>query len=218
MKHKIAIVDDHEVLRTGLRLMIEKMGNCKVVFEAENGQIFLDKLKKTDIDIVFMDIEMPVKDGIATSKEALKQKPELKIIALTTFDDDNNFNQMIFAGAEGYMLKNSSYQEFNDAIKLISNGSSYFSERILIKLSKSIVENKIREKKKKSIPEFSKRENEVLQLICKGYQNKKIGNELNISDRTVEKYKTNLLNKTGCTTTLELAVYAFRNFLVENFC
>ncbi len=214
-KHKIVIVDDHKIFRTGLKLLLNKIKNVSVIAEASNGQEFLDIMEKNEANIVFMDINMPVLDGIDATEQVLKKYPGLKIIALTTFGDSEYFNKMIYAGVEGFMLKNSELDDFKKAINKIVNGGNYFSEEILMNYTKNIITQQIEKKDKNNMPELSKREVEVLQLICKGYSNYKMGEHLNISYRTVERHKTNLLLKTETQNTVNLVIYAFKNKLAE---
>ncbi len=217
MKFKIAIVDDHKIFRNGLKLLLSKIDNANVVAEASNGKELINVIKKIkgDIDIVFMDISMPLLDGIDTTEEVMKQYPDLKIIALTTFENDEYLNKMMYAGAEGYMLKNSGLDDFKKAIEKVVNGGNYFSEEILATITKNIISKQIERKEKIILPELTKREIEVLKLICKGYSNDKIGTELYISSRTVERHKTNLILKTDTHNTLNLVIYAFKNNLIE---
>ena len=213
--YKIAIVDDHEIFRTGFKLLLNKIKNITVVAEASNGIEFLDIVKKKNIDIVFMDINMPLLDGISTTEEIKKNHSEIKIIALTTFGENEYFDKMIYAGAEGYMLKNSDLDDFKKAINKIVDGGNYFSEEILANLTRNIVSDQINKKEKKNLPEFTKREIEILELICKGYSNNKIGEKLFISSKTVERHKRNITFKTETHNTVNLVIYAFKNKLVK---
>jgi len=215
--YKIAIVDDHEIFRNGLKLLLNKIEDVNVVVEASNGIEFLELVEKykDDIDIVFMDINMPLLDGIDTTEEIKKNYPEIKIIALTTFGDNEYFDKMIYAGAEGYMLKNSDINDFKKAIDKISHGGNYFSEEILVNFTRNIVSKKIEKKEKSNVPELTKREIEVLGLICKGYSNDKIGEKLFISSKTVERHKRNIILKTDTHNTLNLVIYAFKTGLAK---
>jgi DNA-binding NarL/FixJ family response regulator len=212
-KYKIMIVDDHEVFRMGMKLLLNMIENVNVVGEAPNGHEFLELIKMQMADIVFMDINMPILDGIDATEKALKDFPDLKIIALTTFGDTEYFNKMIYAGVEGFMLKNSGFNDFKNAIEKVMKGGNYFSEELLVNFTKDVVSKKIKEKSE--LPEFSRRELEVLDLICKGYSNLKIGEELFISDRTVERHKTNLISKTNTLNTVNLILYSIKHNLVE---
>jgi len=210
-KYKIIIVDDHEIFRLGLKLLLNMMPNVNVVGEASNGKAFLELIETQKADIVFMDINMPVLNGIEATGMAIKKYPQMKVIALTTLDESKYFNKMIYAGAEGFMLKNSGITDFKNAIERIIKGGNYFSEELIANFTKDVVAKKERIE----IPEFSIRELQVLDLICKGYSNEQIGKNLFISGRTVERHKTNLIFKTKTNNTINLILYAFKNKLAE---
>lgn len=214
-KHKVFIVDDHEIFRVGLKLLLNKIDCVEVVAEASNGKEFLELIDKVGVDIVFMDISMPVLDGIQATEQVLEKHPDLKIIALTTFGETEYFDKMIYAGVEGFMLKNSGPEDFKRAIEKVANGGNFFSEEMLAKITRKVANEKIREINKIKLPKLSNREYEVLELICRGFSNKKIGESLYISSRTVERHKTNLIIKTGTRNTLNLVIYAFKNKFVE---
>jgi len=214
-KFKVIIVDDHEIFRIGLKLLLNKIDNVEVVAEASNGKEFLELISKVKADIIFMDISMPILDGIEATEKVLEKYPQLKIIALTTFAKTEYFDGMIYAGIEGFMLKNSGPEDFKNAIEKVMNGGNFFSEEMLAKLTRRVVNEKIAKTKKEKLPDLSKREYEVLELICRGFSNEKIGENLYISSRTVERHKTNIISKTGTRNTLNLVIYAFKNKLVE---
>lgn len=215
-KIHIGIVDDHEIFRNGLRLLLSRIDDVDVIVDASNGKEFLDQLAKKYLDLAFMDISMPILDGIDTTRKALEMKPNLKIIALTTFNDQEYFNNMIYAGADGYMLKNSGLEEFKKAIRKVMEGDNYYSQELLMSITKYLVAEKAEKRRENILPRLSKREMEVLELICKGYSNQKIGERLFISDRTVERHRTNLYEKTGTQNSVNLVIYAFKNKLVSS--
>lgn len=210
---KIIVVDDHEVFRMGLKLLLGKIPNVEVVDEAANGKEFLELLENGIPNIVFMDINMPVLDGVEATRAALTKFPDLKIIALTTFGELEYFDKMIFAGVEGFMLKNSGFHDFQLAIEKVSRGGNYFSPELLVNFTRDVVSERRREKNE--LPQFTERELEVLELICKGYSNNKIGDKLYISSRTVERHKSNLISKTETENTVNLILYAIRHKLVN---
>lgn len=207
-QNKIIVVDDHELFRKGLIMTINRLKNAKTVAEAGNGQEFLEVLKKNDADIVFMDIEMPVMNGIQATKEAIKSHPNIKIIALSMFADDEYVQSMLDAGAKGFLIKNINREGLEKAIELISEGKNYFSDELWTFFTK-----KISPKEKKA--NFTKRELEVLELICQGLTNEEIAQELFISERTVIGHKSKLIAKTECKNTVQLVSYAIKNKLVE---
>jgi DNA-binding NarL/FixJ family response regulator len=209
----VAIVDDHKIFRSGLKTLLEKMHLAKIVAEASNGQDFLEIIRETGhIELVFMDINMPVMDGVQATCELKKEFPEIKILALTSYEDSEHLNAMLEAGADGYILKSAEAQEFVQAIEKISQGKPYFSDDILSVMTRDMQHKPAREHK---LPHFTRREEDVLRLLCQGMSNQKIGEALNISDRTVERHKTNLLEKTETENTLNLVIFAIKNKLVE---
>jgi DNA-binding NarL/FixJ family response regulator len=214
-KTRIFIVDDHEIFRNGLKLLLNNIENVEVVGEASNGKMFLDTFEQSKADIIFMDISMPVMDGIQATKKALEIDPQLKIIALTTFGETEYFNEMIYSGVVGFMLKSSESEGFRVAIEKVSRGDHYFSEEMITKITKHVIKEKKQEIEKKNLPNLTKREYEVLELICKGYSNERIGECLNISKRTVERHKTNLISKTETQNTLNLVIFAFRHSIIK---
>lgn len=207
----ILIVDDHKLFREGLKTLLKNLDFINEIYEASNGNEFLKTIKNVKADIIFMDINMPEKDGIKATKEALELYPELNIVALTMFGDEEYYRGMIEAGAKGFLLKNSGIGEVEEAIKIILSGGNYFSQEILEKIIKGI----IKPKKTQKNEELTDREREVLYLICKGHSNKEIATILQISKRTVDKHRENLLLKTGCKNTAGLVMYAIKNDLID---
>ena len=217
MKSKInlIIVDDHKIFRDGLKLLLSHFNFVGDIQEASNGLEFLEMLQSSMPDIVLMDINMPVMGGIEATQKALDKYPELKIIVLTTFHNEDYVEQMMLAGVEGYMLKRSSPEEFETALTRVHSGGNYFSDEIVRTVARNL--NRIREEtaRKASLPIFTDREQEVLDLICKGLNNEQIGELMHISPKTIEKHKSNLFQKTDTNNTVNLIIYAFRNGLVK---
>ncbi len=211
MKYNVIIVDDHKIFRDGFKLLLKSIDKVDKIDEAANGQEFLEKIEKKQPDIVFMDINMPVMDGAEATRKALKKYPELKVIALTTFDGDDYVNRMIYAGIEGYLLKDAEYEEIEEAMDQVMEGKNYFSNAILMKLTKNTMKRKEEEKKRKDVPRLTKREKDVLDLVCKGLSKWDIANMLFISERTVEKHKENLMAKTNTKSTVNLILFALKN-------
>ena len=212
----ILIVDDHKIFRNGLKTLLLSFPYVKIIGEASNGKEFTEILYNSNkkIDIVFMDINMPLINGVEATRSALKIDNKLKIIALTAFIDEDYLEQMLLAGVEGYMLKSSEIEDFENAILKINSGGNYFSSEIINLLSDKL--NTIRKKiKTKEIPNFTDREKMVLNLICEGLSNKQIAESMYISEKTVEKHKSNLFQKTETNNTVNLVIYAFKNQLIE---
>ena len=208
---KIIIVDDHEIFRTGLKMVLNKLRYVKVVGEASNGQEFLDLIRLTPCDIVLMDIEMPVMNGIDATTQAVKEYPELKVIALTMFTEDDYIQSMMDAGVKGFLVKNINKDTLDKAISCVAAGGNYFSEELFNFFARKL--NPKEDDKKEAI-QFTSREKEILQLLAEGLSNKDIADVLYISVRTVIGHKSNMLAKTGCKSTISLLAYALKNKLI----
>ncbi|KJF45110.1 response regulator transcription factor [Draconibacterium sediminis] len=211
----IIIVDDHKIFRDGLIMLLSNFNFVTVVGEAANGEEFLELIKDVEPDIVLMDINMPKMNGIEATKHALKKYPELKVIALTSFADDEYIEQMISAGVEGYMLKRSDIEDFEEAIKKVADGGSYFSAEIIKVISRNLYKDKERKSGEQLLDKFTSREKEILNLICKGLNNEQIAELIHLSPKTVEKHKSNLFQKTETFNTVNLVIYAFKNQLIS---
>ncbi len=162
-----------------------------------------------------MDINMPLMGGIEATVEALDLNPELKIIVLTTFHNEDYIEQMMLAGVEGYMLKRSTPEEFESALMKVHGGGNFFSDEIIQVVLKNLSMKKSESKRKQTSSSFTDREKEVLELTCKGYNNEQIAELIHISPKTVEKYKSSLFQKTNTYNTVNLIIYAFKYKLVD---
>lgn len=211
-KIKVFLVDDHKLFRNGLSLLMESEKNIIITGEAENGKDFLESIEQEQPDVVLMDIEMPVMDGFQATEVACQKYPDIKVISLTMFGEEHYYLKMIEAGAKGFILKNSDIEEVIKAIKTVYSGGTYFSQEILYNMVKNIQD--VRKETGPSVG-LSSRENEILELICKGFSNIEIASELNISKRTVEKHRSNILEKTQTHNTASLVMYAIENKLVK---
>jgi DNA-binding NarL/FixJ family response regulator len=211
-KRKVIIVDDHTLFRNGLRILLNTLEEYQVVAEAANGKQFLDLLEKSVPDLVLLDINMPVMDGIEAASIAQKLYPDLKIITLSMYGEEDYYYKMVNAGVKGFVLKNSDIKEVKTALDVVYEGGSFFSSELLQNLVNSL---KSSSKSKESHAELSEREMEILILICQGLSNQEIGDKLFISKRTVDKHRANILEKSESKNTAQLVVYAIKNKLVE---
>lgn len=207
MKTRIAIVDDHRILRDGIKALLKEMNNVELVGEASNGIEFLGLLKVANPELVLMDINMPKMNGIDATREALKIKPDLKVLVLSMHDDIAYYDSMIQIGVHGFLLKESNYNELQKAIESVMEGNPYFSQELLLKLLKN--------KKSTSSIVINEREKELLTLICKGLSTSEIAEKLFLSVSSIEKLRSDLLVKTNSNNSTALAVYAIKNNLVE---
>jgi DNA-binding NarL/FixJ family response regulator len=214
-KYKIVIVDDHDILRDGLKFTLTQIEFADVVGEARNGKEFLQLMETTVPDVILMDIAMPEMDGIEATKEILKKLPDLKIIALTMFGDEEYYFKMVHAGARGFVLKKSGINELEKAIIAVADGENYFSNELLRNIIVNITDNKIRKAISDTPVNLTKKQLEVLQQICNGLTKKEIAEKLHISPKTVEGHRNNLLAKTGSKNTVSMVMYAIKNKLIE---
>jgi DNA-binding NarL/FixJ family response regulator len=212
-KLRIIVVDDHEFFRKGLVLVLNKLKYVEVVGEAVNGKEFLDMIETTPADIVLMDINMPVINGADATREALAKFPHLKIVALSSNEDEGSLETMIDAGVKGFLLKNIDKEILNRALQVIEQDKPYFSDEFMPYFTKKYLVAK--EPASTTFNNISKREMEVLQLIANGLSNQEIADKLCISLRTVTNHRAALYQKTGTNNTAALLSLAIKNGWVK---
>ena len=209
---KVIIVDDHSLFRNGMKLLLSTAGNFNIIAEASNGKEFLELLATKKPDIVLIDIDMPEMNGIEATTKALIINPDIKVICLSMYGEEEYYYKMIEAGVSGFLLKNSDINEVKCAIETVYGGGKYFSQELLYNVVKNIKTNH-------TSPDFienlSDRELEVLKQICIGLSNQEIAENLHISKRTVDKHRANLLDKTNSKNTAHLVMYAIKNKLID---
>jgi len=210
-KIRIIIADDHQLFRNGLKILLNAFPDFEVTGEASNGEEFLRILRNTKAEIALMDINMPEMDGIEATRKGLRLCPDMNIIALSMYGEEEYYYKMVDAGAKGFVLKDSDISEVKEAILTVRKGGSYFSQELLYHVIQKI---KHRENENK-IANLSKREKEILMKICEGLSNQEIADNLFISKRTVDKHRANLLGKTNSKNTASLILFAIKNKLIE---
>ena len=222
-KIKILLVDDHKLVRNGIKYTLESGGisnRISEIHEAVNGEEAIKKAIVSNYDIIFLDIKMPEKDGIKATKEIVRNDKFTKIIALSMFDEDFEIRSMLKAGASGYLLKNTGPEILEEAINTVLNGGKYYSNDVALKLMEPYNETTLDQEKIKraSISKtenvLSKRELEVLTLIASELTNEEIGIKLNLSKRTVDSHRQNIINKLQVKNTAGLIKYAFKLGLI----
>ena len=213
----VLLVDDHTIVREGLRMVLEVEKDIQVIAEARSGREAVELVKKFQPDVVVMDIAMPLLNGFEATRQILKLFPAIKVLILSAYNDDEYIDQMIAAGAAGYLIKQSSAQVLSKAIREVKNGNVFFgsdiAKRLEEKNKKSLGRNGISKKKSAGL---SSREAEVLQLIAEGKANKQIASELEISIKTVEKHRQHLMHKLHIHDTAGLTRYAISAGIIEN--
>ncbi len=210
-KINILLADDHQLFREGMVFLLQNCDFAGDIREATNGREVLNELKKFQPHIILMDIEMPEMNGIDASRECSRLYPDINIIALSMYANEEFYSDMIDAGAKGFLLKNSRFEDVRKAIIEVEQGNNYFSPEIL----HSIISNLNQKSRSPQHSPLSQREIEVLFNICKGLSSQEIGESLFISKRTVEKHRENIMLKTECKNTAQLVVYAIKNRYFE---
>jgi DNA-binding NarL/FixJ family response regulator len=212
---KVAIADDHKIFRKGVILSLRPFTNIKFVQEAENGNELIDGLAESAPDVILMDLRMPVKDGIETTKHIAKTYPNIHIVVLTMFEDERFVSHLMEIGANGYLLKSADPTEIRRAVMEVFEKGYYlnnFVNRILLKKSHA---------KQKVIPSLNSeitltdRERDVIKYICMEFTASEIAQKMEVSPRTVEAIKDRLMEKFGTKNTAGLVFYAVKNNLID---
>lgn len=211
-KIKIFVVEDQDIYRHGLVMILNKIKGVEVIAEAIDGMDFLQKIDFVKPDIIFMDIRMPRMNGIEATEKALIKFPDLKIIAISMFGEEEHLQKMITAGGCGFLLKNSSVKEIEKAIDLVLEGKNCYSDELLTYFTKKFLVLSAKEDDEILLTE---REFEVLKYIAQGFDNEEISNAMCISRRTVEGHKTRMILKTGSKNIIDLLLYSIRKGLVK---
>ena len=212
---KLMIADDHEIFRDGFKLMLTKFPEIILVGEAANGKELVGLVNELKPDVVITDIKMPVMDGIEATKKIIEQFPDMGIIGLSMFDEDDLIIDMLEAGAKGYLLKNAGKEQIIEAVKTVYNNDPYYCKTTSHKLTNMIARSRFNPYKKTAKVEFSERETEIIDLVCREMTNKEIADKLFLSVRTVEGHRLKILEKMNVKNTVGLVVYAMKNGIVK---
>lgn len=206
---RLLLVDDQNLICQGLQAVLNQEADLQVVGTAENGQVAIEQAKTLQPDVVLMDIRMPVMTGIEATRLINEQLPNIKVLVLSTFDDDRDIAQSMRAGAKGYLLKDMPAPELAEAIRLVHRGYSQMApglmERLMTNVSDSSEESQSAPEELAQIPP---RERDVLRLIGQGCSNREIATELHLAEGTVKTYVTHLLNRLTFKNRSQLAIYA----------
>lgn len=211
----VLIADDHMLFRLGIDSILQKTNLVSSVTHAENGEEVLKLLRKKKFDLVFMDIMMPQLDGITTTKKVSIRFPEVPVIALTSVDDRENIIKMIDAGARGYLLKSADTKEVKIAIKKILAGSHYYADEVEKNLFDRLIHKPVLESKQ-SIDDVTDRLRAVVFLICYEFTTKEIADKLFVSEKTIEGYRTKLMEITNSKNIAGLVMFAVRNKITDD--
>lgn len=216
-KIKLAIADDQVLFLKGLRALLTSFEEIDLIIEATNGAELLEAIDHERPDVILLDLRMPVMDGLEATEKIRATYPDIKIILLTTYDEEYLINNLMKVGANGYLVKNEELEVLLEAIHTVMAKGYYFNDYV----SKALLSN-VKKKNKEIRPwriaenlQLTKREMEVLHLICRAFTSAEIAEELFISIRTVENHRKSLLSKTGMRNTAGLIIYAIRDKLIE---
>ena len=214
-KAKVLLADDHVVMRTGLRVLLERQANLEVVGEAANGRETIELAASLKPDVVVMDVGMPSLNGIEATKAIVTQRPATAVIVLSMHADESYVMRALKAGARAYLLKDSAAADLISAIEAVSQGKSFFSPKV----SRILAEDYIRVLKQKGAVDtydlLTSREQEILQLLAEGKANKEVASTLNISPYTVETHRGHILQKLNLHNPAELILYAVRKQIIS---
>lgn len=212
---RLVIADDHEIFRDGLSLMLSKQQHIQLAGQAENGRELISLVNEVQPDVIMTDVKMPIMDGIEATRSLLSQHPDLKIIALSMFDEENLIVDMLEAGAKGYLLKNADKQEILDAIHSVYEDKNYYCHHTSSKLASLISKSKFNPYKKKEPVNFTEREIEIIRLICQQQTAQEIADKVFLSKRTVEGHRTRILEKMNVKNTAGVVIYALKHKIVN---
>ena len=206
------ITDDHSMIREGLKNLLELDGDIKVIAEAENGQECLDKLSTVKPDVLLLDINMPVMNGLEVLAALKERRIRVKVLVLTVHNEVEYLMKAVDIGVDGYVLKDSESAELKKAIFAVASGENYIQPSLIPALNSKMIEKNDDEAR---IDELTRREIEVLKLLSVGMYNKEIAERLDISERTVKNHVSNIFKKLEVTDRTQAAVFAIRNNLVK---
>jgi DNA-binding NarL/FixJ family response regulator len=210
---RILIADDHAIVRSGLKKVLNSKADLEVVAEAVDGVEAVEKALEEDVHLAILDVSMPRKTGIQAAAELHKRKPELKVLMLSMHDSEQFLFEALKAGASGYVLKSGADTDIVDAVRAAMRGDSYLYPSAVASLVRDYVERGGRGEEEFDV--LTPRELEVLKLIAEAYTSKQIAKELWISIKTVERHRQNILDKLGMSDRVELTRYAIRRGLIQ---
>lgn len=214
-KLRILIAEDHQTVREGIKLLVNSQSDMEIVGEAGDGEMALKEAARLKPDLVLMDVSMPAMNGLKATKKLRSIDPHIKILTLTRHTDDGYLQQLLAAGCNGYVLKQSAPTELVNAIRTIGAGNSYLDPSLTRKVMGGYAAraDSVRGDNKGDLTD---RESEVLRLIALGYSNKEIGVRMELSVKTIEAHKANAMRKLGISSRIDIVRYAiFQNWMQD---
>jgi DNA-binding NarL/FixJ family response regulator len=210
---RILVADDHPIVRSGLKRVIDEQADMRVVAEAADGAEAVKKALAEEVDLVILDVSMPKTTGIQAAEELRKRKPELRLLMLSMYDSEQFLFESLRAGASGYVLKSDADQDIVEAVRRTMRGQSFLYPSAVSTLVRDFVDRGRAESEEFDV--LTPRELQVLKLIAEAYSSKEIARELVISVKTVERHRQNILDKLGMSDRVELTRYAIRRGLIQ---
>jgi DNA-binding NarL/FixJ family response regulator len=211
---RILVADDHDVVRRGLRSLIEEQQHWKLVAEAKDGREAVAKVKESKPDVAILDISMPSLNGLDAAKQILKLNPQTKVLILTMHDSEQLIENVLNAGARGYILKADAGRDLILAVEALLAGKTFFTQKAAQIVLDAFMGKRPATLDRESGP-LTNREREIVQLLAEGKSSEEVASILDVSTKTVETHRTNLMRKLSCHSVSHLVRYAVRNHLVE---
>lgn len=211
----VIIADDQSMFLDGLRMMLASYPTIRIIGEAANGQEVLDLIVKEKADVIITDIQMPVMGGVELTRELLSHYPDMKVIALTGFEEDHYIVDMFEAGAKGYLTKNSKKEKLVEAIYAVLGNGNYFCERTGMRLVQKLARSKAKVDISEDPSLLTPTEQNVVRLICEELSNKEIAGRLDVREKTIEGYRYKIYEKLGVKNAVGVAFYALKSGLFK---
>jgi DNA-binding NarL/FixJ family response regulator len=214
---RILLADDHEVVRAGLRALLEEQSGWEVVAEAVDGRDAVEKASKLKPDAVVIDIAMPSLNGLEAVRQIVKAVPNTKVLVLTMYDSDPLIQQVLQAGARGYLLKSDAGRDLVSAIDALRRNKTFFTPKVSQMVLEGYLDKSPREKEAEDEPEslrLTSRQREIVQLLAEGKSSKEVAAVLGLSVKTAETHRANIMRKLDCHSVTELVRYAIRNHII----
>ena len=211
MEIKVALVDDHNLFRKGMRLLMNEMENVHLIMEAADGKMFLDDWTRYKPDVVLMDIEMPIMGGLEATQRMRSQQFHLPILMLSTHQEESFILSAMKHGASGYLLKTAEEEEVELAIKSAYQTGFYFNDQVSLSLLRNLTNENYIQSTFTAVVDLNDTEVHIMKMICEEYTTKEIADQLHLGKRTIDGYRANILDKIGARNTAGLVIYAIKH-------
>lgn len=213
---RIMVADDHEIVRRGLVSLLKSRPEWEVCAEAENGRLAVERASQSKPDIAILDIGMPVLNGLEATRQILRERPQVRILILTITDTDQAVQAVLDAGARGFLLKSDAVRDLMTAVEALAQNKTFFTARVSeLVLSGYLNRTQRSSKSVVSFPVLTSREREVVQLLAEGKSTKEVASQLNLSVKTAETHRSNIMRKLSFHSIRDLVVYAIKNNLIQ---